>query len=277
MGLPMNTSHHVLALVITLGAAAVAYGCSSSTTSAPTSSADGGSGSSSSGGTTQYASTFSIGPTAVAGSFQAPAAASDCVTTMGLCKLSNCSVSHPATLSAGTVTLSGGQLASNIVLQRDATLGTYGASLTAPAFDTGDTFMLSATGGDVAAFSAVSPAAPPDIVLTAPVGTADGSTTRFAIDTSKDLDVVWTGGDTSFEVNFELANLDDATKDLAVRCQFDAEIGSGLVPAALLGALGTPASGSLTAQSIVTNTTPAANGNVTLELSTKGASGVWGK
>lgn len=164
-------------------------------------------------------------------------AANGCTTTaIGACTIATCDPNADATPpplpQAGIVFFSGGTLPEaglGLVPQDGGVYGT--AQHDSPLFAAGDMLQAKATGGDVPAFSGtvVGPAA---VTLTAPV--ADGG--RHQIDTSSELPVAWTGGETGATVAVQLVAFKGSTP-ISIGCRFDAAAGSGTVPKAVIAQL----------------------------------------
>jgi hypothetical protein len=129
--------------------------------------------------------------------------------------------------SAGTVTVTGATVPISIT---PTIAGVYRAVGNSPLFATGDTLVLSATGGDVPAFSNVQVVAPAGVVVTAPVEVAD----VYTIDTTADLPLAWTGGETGVIVVFIFA---DSSNQVQIDIPFDSTLHAGTVPKGMLSKL----------------------------------------
>jgi hypothetical protein len=189
--------------------------------------------------------------------------------TSGSCTLNHCDLGDgglPPEYGAGTVTVTGGALTAPVTLTFDSSQSSYSDSVTAtPIYTPGQTFNVTATGGDVAAFSGASAAAPSDVVVTSPSG-GTGTNLTYSIDETHDLDFVWSGGSAGSRVDVALSNLDDDTVALNVQCSFDGAGGTGTMPAALLTALGSFTSGYLEMYPISTSTLASSNATVTVTV-----------
>ncbi len=267
-----------------------AWACSSSSSPSGTtadggSSSSGGSGSggggSSSGGKT-YTGSVALGQSNLSGTETTtvlaafvktppPDTSTTCTqTTSGPCTLNRCELADgglPPFLSAGTITITGGDLTSPIMLTYASSTGYNLVEGTTPIYTPGDMFTVSAAGGDVAAFSGPSAATPSDIVVTSPSG-GTGTNLMYSIDESKDLVITWTGGSAGSQVQVTLSNLDDKSLALDVSCMFDAAGGTGTIPTALLTQLGSFTSGYL--EMFPISTAPLASANATVTVTVEG-------
>ncbi len=155
-------------------------------------------------------------------------------TTVGACTFSSCGPDAgigPAGVSAGTITVTGGDLASPVSLSDPGGDDEeYVDQLESMFFAPGQTLTASASGGVVPAFGPVSVVAPAYITLTAPV-VVSGAVT---IPTTSDLSVSWTGGQPGAVVYFQSFG---ATQGQVLNCAFDATAGSGTIPAAVMAPL----------------------------------------
>ncbi len=189
--------------------------------------------------------------------------------TSGSCTLDRCEhgdAGFPVEYGAGTITVTGGALTAPITLTFDASQNVYSDyEGTTPIYTPGQTFNVTATGGDLGAFSGASAAAPSDIVVTSPNG-GTGSNLMYAIDESHDLDFAWTGGSAGSQVRVSLSNLDDNTLSLDVMCTFDAAAGTGTMQTAFLTQLGAFTSGYLEMFPISTAPLASANANVSVTV-----------
>jgi hypothetical protein len=178
-----------------------------------------------------------------------PAGAPTCTqATSGPCAFSDCTAvlesdgggPRNVFVKAGNISINGGRLTSSTPLTYTTLPGNiseYYAPEVSQIFAPGDTFTITATGGDVAAFTGTSGPAPADIVLTAPTGTPGlaGAGTVYTIDESQNLVVTWTGGSVGTQVSVLMENNSSARQ---LSCAFDAAGGTGTVPTALLTKLG---------------------------------------
>jgi hypothetical protein len=152
-------------------------------------------------------------------------------TTSGPCEITDCAdVDAGATLddNAGTITISGGSLASSVTLMRGSD-GAYGSdNETSQVFAAGNTFTVKASGGTFPAFSGASAAAPGAVTITAPSSTLNLlNQAVYALDITQDLTWTWTGGSAGSTVAFNVVNLDT---NLTIVCSFDASGGTGTIP-----------------------------------------------
>ncbi len=290
----MNHRNRTIAILASLTLVGTTYGCSSSSSSGDDSSAnpDGGTGTGTGdgggtgtdggggGGGQEYEGAITVADSLAVGVFLKKTTASNsCVTTSGNCKFYNCptdSAGVPA-YSAGDITVTGGKLASPLVLSFEADSGTYSTTYSTSPFAPGDKLGVSAAGGDVTAFSGTTGAAPSAITLTAPTGTGTPDFQSYAIDTSHDLNVTWTGGTAGTQVDVALSNDDDTSRHLELQCSFDAAAGTGTITTAALAQLGAPSTGVFEVTPISVATTSSSNASVTLQLTTAGVSGTWSK
>lgn len=169
---------------------------------------------------------------AFAGEF-VPSPASGCAPTVtsGSCAFyASCSSTGPAAVSAGTLTISGGNLGGGTAVTPDSS-NAYNYTAMGSMFSAGQTLTVSASGATVPAFGPESVVAPPSIVITAP--TANGGT--YTIPTSADLSVVWTGGQAGSQVLFEGSNTSNPQSYFT--CTWDGAAGRGTVPQAVLAGL----------------------------------------
>ncbi|MEO8796900.1 MAG: hypothetical protein ABI551_03370 [Polyangiaceae bacterium] len=202
------------------------------------------------------------------------------MTTMGGCKLYNCPIDDAGfapTYGAGDISITGGKLAAPLVLSFNADGGSYSTPLSTAPFAAGDTLNVSAAGGDVGAFTGTTGPGPADLTLTAPTGTGTPGFQSYAIDTTKDLTVTWTGGAAGTQVVVSLSNVDDENTNLELQCSFDAAGGSATIPTTLLAQLGNPTTGGLQVTPISVSTTSGSNAKVALQLVAKGVTGSWSK
>lgn len=149
------------------------------------------------------------------------------VTTSGACSYYDCpGTIEPQGIDAGTITISGGALGAPVAIQPDGAYNyTFEASDTL--FSSGQTLTISATGATVPTFGPLSVVAPGAITLTEPEA-------PYTIATSSDLPVAWTGGETG--ATFVLEGLSERPASY-LYCSWDASVGSGVVPQAVLASL----------------------------------------
>jgi hypothetical protein len=131
--------------------------------------------------------------------------------------------------SAGTLTLSGGKLTSPLDFATSDD-GAYAIDDTHLDVTAGQTLTVTASGAAVPAFTQ-SIVAPAGIDLTKPTAGSDG---QYAISTSADLAVAWSGGQTGDSVLFEGLSGGSA---YYFACTWDATAGAGTVPKAILAQL----------------------------------------
>ncbi len=136
-------------------------------------------------------------------------------------------------VTAGALTVTGGAFGDAGIDLGPDTLGSYLYNTVGPMFAPGDTITVSAAGATVPAFAAQSLVAPGPITLTSP--TSDGGT--FAIDTSKDLTVSWTGGSSGDHVFLGLNAFFTSGASATALCSWDATLGQGTVPQGALAPL----------------------------------------
>lgn len=161
-----------------------------------------------------------------------PSAASNCnpTVTSGSCAFySGCSSTAPVAVSAGTLTISGGNLGS-VAVTPDST-NAYNYTASSAMFSAGQTLVVSASGGTVPAFGPQSIVAPSMITLTAPA--ASGGS--YTISTSTDLSVEWTGGQAGVQLFFE--GTLSGSPQTYFTCIWDGGLGRGTVPQAVLAGL----------------------------------------
>ncbi|HEX7667103.1 MAG TPA: hypothetical protein VF407_21380 [Polyangiaceae bacterium] len=273
----MNRSNRTIALAAILATFASAYGCSSSSSSdgaspdgaqdgdAGTTGDDGGSGSEPA---KEYTGEIEILPTGVSAYFIKTPPDGSCVTRSGNCTLTHCAndpdAGLPRYLAGGDITLKGGTTKSPIVLHYEPDGGAYRSSTFAtPIFEGGDTFEVSGAGSDsIASFSGSSGIAPGAVHVTAPTGTGATTSLVYAFDTTEDLDVTWTGGVSGSKVQTFMTSAADPDHPIYLSCVFDAESGTGTIPASLLAELGSPPSGKGQFEVIPTSQTVVEGDNV---------------
>jgi hypothetical protein len=178
------------------------------------------------------------------GSFtQGPTTSCAPTLTSGGCMLyTNCNTAPTPGVSAGTITISGGDLAGGIaVMAAPNNFEEYVYMASGSLFSAGQTLTLVASGATVPAFGPVSVIAPPNVTLTAPAATSTG----YTIATSTDLGVAWNGGRAGDQVIFEgAANPMGQTQSYFV-CTWDASVGMASVPQAILAGLAGQSNGIL--------------------------------
>jgi hypothetical protein len=172
-------------------------------------------------------------------------AAAGCTTDMsGSCSYKSCMAIDsgvaplPTYVSAGSITVSGGSIPSGTVLTKDDG-GIY--SMMAVGMDVvvknGDTITVSATGGDVPAFTALKVVAAPSYMLTSPPCSTDCG----PLDRTTDLPVTWTGlNDGKIHITLFTAS---GGPSQTIACDFPASDGKGTIPTSLLSKL--PSTGSV--------------------------------
>jgi hypothetical protein len=155
------------------------------------------------------------------------------VTSAGQCAYYSCpnGTTTPPGLNAGTLELSGGNIPAiaPIVVTATAPDNVYSYTSGATIFTAGQSLRVLATGSAVPAFGLVSIVAPPLISLTAPAS-------PYAISTASDLPVSWTGGQPGATMIFEGASGTSAGSSYFT-CEWDASLGNGTVPKAILSPL----------------------------------------
>ena len=138
----------------------------------------------------------------------------------------SCTSTGGTAVSAGTLTISGGTLAAPVMVAPSADTYSYTASTL---FSAGQTLVVSASGATVPSFGPDSVVAPGLPVLTAPAASAGA----YTIATTADLTVTWTGGESGDL--FFIEGVD--TSNAYFVCEWDASLGSGTVPQAVLAGL----------------------------------------
>jgi hypothetical protein len=154
--------------------------------------------------------------------------------------------------SAGTITITGGSISPSFVLNPTGAGGPYATvSAQKQSFNAGDTLSVTATGGQVPAFSGKTVTAPGEITLTAPMFDAIGQT---SFSRATPLAVTWTGA-SSGSILVLLTTSQPNVRAVEVACIYPAPTGSASVPAAVLGMIdkadGKTISGRLGVQPIV--------------------------
>jgi hypothetical protein len=131
--------------------------------------------------------------------------------------------------SAGTLTLSGGKLASPLEFATSGQ-GNYDLDDTSLAVSPGQTVTVTASGAAVPAFMQ-SIVAPPALNLTKPTA---GSGGHYSISTSADLAVAWSAGHAGDSVLFQALS---GASAYYFACTWDATAGEGTVPKAIVAPL----------------------------------------
>jgi hypothetical protein len=172
--------------------------------------------------------------------------------TAGACQYSTtfCGVQTSPTVSAGTLTISGGPFTATV----DPRQGTGGDYAYSPpdggVLSPGQTFTVSASGDVVPAWGPVSVVAPPMATLLSPVDSTTVASTQ-------DLPVTWSGGQPGARFGISLSPI--IGFGAFVRCDWDATLGHGVIPAVALSTA-LPNTGVLVTQWQVTSTTVDAGG-----------------
>jgi hypothetical protein len=164
-------------------------------------------------------------------------------TSSGPCTLDDCTaVDAPdggALLveSAGTVTLTGGNLGAPLMVAFGAG-GQYRPPLIgSPLFDAGAVFRVSAPGDVFPAFSGQSAPAPGAITITTPAVTMGTFGPTYLFDPASPLIWSWTGGSAGASVSFTAVSA-----DVIITCSFDAAGGTGTIPQDVVARFPTAAS-----------------------------------
>jgi hypothetical protein len=168
-------------------------------------------------------------------------AATSCTptTTSGSCSFyTNCTSTTPAGVSAGTLTISGGNLGAGVAVMPGAS-NQYTYTASSSMFSAGQTLTVSASGATVPAFGPESVAAPALAVLTSPAASGGA----YTITTSADLAVAWTGGQAGAQLILE--GTTTGTPQSYFTCTWDGALGQGTVPHAVLAGLAGQANGYL--------------------------------
>jgi hypothetical protein len=148
-------------------------------------------------------------------------------TTYGACQYSPCGYLGATGVSTGTITLSGGTLAAPVQVPV-GTGGAYAYAPTSALFMAGQTLTASASGDVVPAWGPVSVVAPSAATLVSP---ASGAT----IPSTQDLTVTWSGGQSGARVR--VTGAPSVGFGAYFECDWDASLGQGVIPQALLTAL----------------------------------------
>ena len=163
--------------------------------------------------------------------------------TSGACMFyASCDTAPAPGVSAGTITISGGDLGTGTAVMADPNnFDEYDYTAPSSIFSAGQTLTLVASGATVPAFGPVSVIAPPNVALTAPAAASTG----YTIATSTDLAVAWNSGQAGAQVIFEgAANPMGQTQSYFV-CTWDASLGQVTVPQAILAGLAGQSNGVL--------------------------------
>jgi hypothetical protein len=145
------------------------------------------------------------------------------------------------TVSAGTLALGGSELdrdlvvtpdAGDVYAYRDPYAMTGGVDTF---FMPGDTLTVSASGGVVPAFTAAPVVAPQPgtLVTPQPESGGPGFLDFYAVSTSKDLAVQWSGGESGARFILQGTNM-GLTTAAYFECTWDASLGQGVVPQSVL-------------------------------------------
>jgi len=188
-----------------------------------------------------------------------PSAATSCnpTVTSGSCAFySGCSSTGPVAVSAGTLTISGGNLGAGVAVMPDSS-NVYNYTSSSAMFSGGQPLTVSASGGTVPAFGPQSIVAPSMIGITAPA--ASGGV--YTIPTSTDLTVEWTGGQAGAQVLFEGTLSGNPQTYFA--CIWDGSLGRATVPHAVLAGLAGQSSALLAYGQMVTTSFTAGSYAVT--------------
>ena len=147
--------------------------------------------------------------------------------TVGACTLYTCQRVATEGDDAGTLDVAGGSIPAGETIA-DVGNGIYSYSSVGTMFTAGDALSVSGTGGMVPAFGPESVVAPRLVTLTSPVLSGSGTT---AIPTSTDLELAWTGGQRGATMTLRSGNEQSQS---SLGCTWDASLGHGTVPRALL-------------------------------------------
>jgi hypothetical protein len=155
------------------------------------------------------------------------------VTTSNGCALYDCqSTSTSQSVSAGTLTISGGSIGTPIPVTPDSTEN-YQYQTAAMLFSPGQTLTVSATGATVPKFGPISVLAPATTSMLLPKA-------PYAVSLKADLQVQWSGAAAGSE--FVLEGI--SAVQTYFLCQWDAATGKSTVPASIIAGIG-PGSGYL--------------------------------
>lgn len=164
------------------------------------------------------------------------------ITTSGSCTVTECNLSGGSATdggvgvapNAGTLTITGGQIAGAMTLTPTNTNGSYTVPvLQSRIFTPGATLGVSATGGTVPAFSGKTVQAPADLTVVAP---AFDSQNRTSLSRAGALSVAWSGASTG-SVQVALTTSQQYVRSVSAVCTFSAAGGGAQVPAAVMGKL----------------------------------------
>ena len=149
------------------------------------------------------------------------------VTTSGACSYYDCpGTIEPQGIDAGTLTISGGALGAPVTIQPDGAYN-YTFEATDTLFSGGQALSIFASGATVPTFGPLSVVAPGAVTLSEPAA-------PYAIPTSADFPVAWTGGETG--ATFILEGQGERPASYFY-CSWDASLGSAVVPQAVLAPL----------------------------------------
>jgi hypothetical protein len=153
--------------------------------------------------------------------------------------------------SAGNLTIAGGGIPPGTTVMEAGSGGFGGYAFTASGnwMAPGQSVTVQGAGGQVPAFGPWAVIVAKPVTLTAPAYVDGGATT---IDTSSDYTVSWTGGQSGTTVNISMVVAFETT----LSCTWDAALGHGTIPKALLSgvALQTGGMGSISYGVQTTNT-----------------------
>lgn len=148
------------------------------------------------------------------------------VTTAGACSLYDCATpSTPASLSAGTLTISGPSIGTGVGVPMQSD-GSYQYQSQTP-FSVGQSLLVSATGATVPAFGPITVVAPPVAALLEPAA-------PFTISSASDMSVAWTGG-VAGDIFILQGNGDSATSYFD--CEWDGAATGAVVPSSILAGI----------------------------------------
>jgi hypothetical protein len=140
-------------------------------------------------------------------------------------------------VSAGTLTIAGGSLGTGVAVTPESGDEEYSYSSTTNTLVPGQTFTVSASGGTVPAFGPQSVTAPALVTLTSPAAVSG----NYTIATAMELGVAWTGWQAGAQMILEGAS----NSGSYFLCTWDASLGEGTVPQAVLAGLAGQSSGYL--------------------------------
>jgi hypothetical protein len=141
------------------------------------------------------------------------------------------------TVSAGTLTLAGGELGGAVATLMAGGVYAYGFDTLNPPSQApltflmpGDTLTVSASGGVVPAFTAAPVAVPQPGTLVTPQPKSGGDYGFYAVSTSEDLTVQWSGGEPGAQFLLQGGK----GGNTSFLCTWDATLGQGIVPQSVL-------------------------------------------